>query len=336
MTTSQDLQGCEADESNLEALRECDAAPKLHYASKCVPQPPRVKNYRERGCSCADGVARCRFCPFRKKCRDPEVAKEALRKHFAKCHPGERANPVKRRESCVRRLADEDSVHWKCKWCDMGITAADAERFGEATLIRFRNDHKTAAHPRLSWAKWNHDTRRQGDLVSWTRKISVTKRNAYVAKTLPVVRELEGRDFVTFLWPRLAGKDTSKVDRYPLRFKLAWRCTRCHAPFQHDKLAREHRDKAAACPSLNAVRCVCKPLRSTVSFTTRLPPVQKSSRERVSLLPQEISCELPCRQCDPPILFECSQARHFLRGSPGGLSPGRLLAGSCSFGGGRA
>ena len=254
VTTSQDLQGCEADESNLEALRECDAAPKLHYASKCVPQLPRVKNYRERGCSCADGVARCRFCPFRKKCRDPEVAKEALRKHFAKCHPGERANPVKRRESCVRRLADEDSVHWKCKWCGMGITAADAERFGEATLIRFRNDHKTAAHPRLSWAKWNHDTRRQGDLVSWTRKISVTKRNAYVAKTLPVVRELEGRDFVTFLWPRLAGKDTSKVDRYPLRFKLAWRCTRCHAPFQHDKLAREHRDKAAACPSLNAVR----------------------------------------------------------------------------------
>ncbi|CAE6972781.1 L96 [Symbiodinium sp. CCMP2592] len=243
---------------------------KVHAASKTLPQSPLVQALRARGRSCSDGIARCRLCPFRKKCRSQKQASRALCSHFAACHQGERPCPVKRLESCVRLLVEDEPAYWKCKWCDMGIAAADAEKVGENTLTRFRNDHKTAAHPRLSWAKWHRRTRRPAqfkDNEARARKVSATKRNAYfVAKLLPVTRELESRDFVPFLWPRLAGSRSSKIDRYPLRFKPAWRCTRCNAPFQDAKVAQEHRDKAQACPSSQSKRMAQTRLQSMEEY----------------------------------------------------------------------
>ncbi|CAE7196323.1 Slc9a8 [Symbiodinium sp. CCMP2592] len=160
-------------------------------------------------------------------------------------------NASSRKASCVRDLADGEEAYWRCKRCQAGISTADAARFGKDSLWRFRREHKTQAHPRVSWAVWNKEAKSHS-ATKWASKISVTRNNAQKAKLLPVLRELEAQDFAAFGWPRQAGKDTNTVDKYPLRICPAWVCRKCRAPCPSAEIARKHRSVKGQCPSRTA------------------------------------------------------------------------------------
>ncbi|CAE7517053.1 gcs-1 [Symbiodinium sp. CCMP2592] len=243
--------------SQMPALPECDDddAPqpeRLHHASRALPQSALVMARRNRGRAFPDGVAKCRLCPFRRKCTDPVKAYAAYQRHFLDSHPGEKLGLAPaRKASCVRDLADGEGAYWRCKRCQAGISTADAARFGKDSLCRFRREHKTQAHPRVSWAVWNKEAKSHS-ATKWASKISVTRNNAQKAKLLPVLRELEAQDFDAFGWPRQAGKDTNTVDKYPLRICPAWVCRKCRAPCPSAEIARKHRSVKGQCPSRTA------------------------------------------------------------------------------------
>ncbi|CAE7226914.1 unnamed protein product [Symbiodinium sp. CCMP2592] len=243
--------------SQMPALPECDDddAPqpeRLHHASRALPQSALVMARRNRGRAFPDGVAKCRLCPFRRKCADPVKAYAAYQRHFLDSHPGEKLGLAPaRKASCVRDLADGEGAYWRCKRCQAGISTADAARFGKDSLCRFRREHKTQAHPRVSWAVWNKEAKSHS-ATKWASKISVTRNNAQKAKLLPVLRELEAQDFDAFGWPRQAGKDTNTVDKYPLRICPAWVCRKCRAPCPSAEIARKHRSVKGQCPSRTA------------------------------------------------------------------------------------
>ncbi|CAE7226893.1 gcs-1 [Symbiodinium sp. CCMP2592] len=235
--------------------RDDDDAPqpeRLHHASRALPQSALVMARRNRGRAFPDGVAKCRLCPFRRKCADPVKAYAAYQRHFLDSHPGEKLGLAPARQaSCVRDLADGEEAYWRCKRCQAGISTADAARFGKDSLWRFRREHKTKAHPRVSWAVWNKEAKSHS-ATKWASKISVTRNNAQKAKLLPVLRELEAQDFDAFGWPRQAGKDTNTVDKYPLRICPAWVCRKCRAPCPSAEIARKHRSVKGQCPSRTA------------------------------------------------------------------------------------
>ncbi|CAE7196350.1 gcs-1 [Symbiodinium sp. CCMP2592] len=243
--------------SQMPALPEWDDddAPqpeRLHHASRALPQSALVMARRNRGRAFPDGVAKCRLCPFRRKCADPVKAYAAYQRHFLDSHPGEKLGLAPARQaSCVRDLADGEEAYWRCKRCQAGISTADAARFGKDSLWRFRREHKTKAHPRVSWAVWNKEAKSHS-ATKWASKISVTRNNAQKAKLLPVLRELEAQDFDAFGWPRQAGKDTNTVDKYPLRICPAWVCRKCRAPCPSAEIARKHRSVKGQCPSRTA------------------------------------------------------------------------------------
>ncbi|CAE6960733.1 CYCL [Symbiodinium sp. CCMP2592] len=243
--------------SQMPALPEWDDddAPqpeRLHHASRALPQSALVMARRNRGRAFPDGVAKCRLCPFRRKCADPVKAYAAYQRHFLDSHPGEKLGLAPaRKASCVRDLADGEEAYWRCKRCQAGISTADAARFGKDSLWRFRREHKTQAHPRVSWAVWNKEAKSHS-ATKWASKISVTRNNAQKAKLLPVLRELEAQDFDAFGWPRQAGKDTNTVDKYPLRICPAWVCRKCRAPCPSAEIARKHRSVKGQCPSRTA------------------------------------------------------------------------------------
>ncbi|CAE7302863.1 gcs-1 [Symbiodinium sp. CCMP2592] len=243
--------------SQMPALPECDDddAPqpeRLHHASRALPQSALVMARRNRGRAFPDGVAKCRLCPFRRKCADPVKAYAAYQRHFLDSHPGEKLGLAPaRKASCVRDLADGEGAYWRCKRCQAGISTADAALFGKDSLCRFRREHKTQAHPRVSWAVWNKEAKSHS-ATKWASKISVTRNNAQKAKLLPVLRELEAQDFDAFGWPRQAGKDTNTVDKYPLRICPAWVCRKCRAPCPSAEIARKHRSIKGQCPSRTA------------------------------------------------------------------------------------
>ncbi|CAE7725663.1 CYCL [Symbiodinium sp. CCMP2592] len=243
--------------SQMPALPECDDddAPqpeRLHHASRALPQSALVMARRNRGRAFPDGVAKCRLCPFRRKCADPVKAYAAYQRHFLDSHPGEKLGLAPaRKASCVRDLADGEEAYWRCKRCQAGISTADAARFGKDSLCRFRREHKTQAHPRVSWAVWNKEAKSHS-ATKWASKISATRNNAQKAKLLPVLRELEAQDFDAFGWPRQAGKDTNTVDKYPLRICPAWVCRKCRAPCPSAEIARKHRSVKGQCPSRTA------------------------------------------------------------------------------------
>ncbi|CAE7347235.1 unnamed protein product [Symbiodinium sp. CCMP2592] len=225
---------------------------RLHHASRALPQSALVMARRNRGRAFPDGVAKCRLCPFRRKCADPVKAYAAYQRHFLDSHPGEKLGLAPAcQASCVRVLADGEEAHWRCKRCQAGISTADAARFGKDSLWRFRREHKTKAHPRVSWAVWNKEAKSHS-ATKWASKISVTRNNAQKAKLLPVLRELEAQDFDAFGWPRQAGKDTNTVDKYPLRICPAWVCRKCRAPCPSAEIARKHRSVKGQCPSRTA------------------------------------------------------------------------------------
>ncbi|CAE7226898.1 CYCL [Symbiodinium sp. CCMP2592] len=178
--------------SQMPALPEWDDddAPqpeRLHHASRALPQSALVMARRNRGRAFPDGVAKCRLCPFRRKCADPVKAYAAYQRHFLDSHPGEKLGLAPARQaSCVRDLADGEEAYWRCKRCQAGISTADAARFGKDSLWRFRREHKTKAHPRVSWAVWNKEAKSHS-ATKWASKISVTRNNAQKAKLLPVL-----------------------------------------------------------------------------------------------------------------------------------------------------
>ncbi|CAE7345475.1 unnamed protein product [Symbiodinium sp. CCMP2592] len=243
--------------SQMPALLEWDDddAPRperLHHANRALPQSALVMARRNRGRAFPDGVAKCRLCPFRRKCADPVKAYAAYQRHFLDSHPGEKLGLAPAcKASCVRNLADGEEAHWRCKRCQAAISTADAARFGKDSLWRFRREHKTKAHPRVSWAVWNKEAKSHS-ATKWASKISVTRNNAQKAKLLPVLRELEAQDFDAFGWPRQAGKDTNTVDKYPLRICPAWVCRKCRAPCPSAEIARKHRSVKGQCPSRTA------------------------------------------------------------------------------------
>ncbi|CAE7653223.1 Gapdh [Symbiodinium sp. CCMP2592] len=122
---------------------------RLHHANRALPQSALVMARRNRGRAFPDGVAKCRLCPFRRKCADPVKAYAAYQRHFLDSHPGEKLGLAPaRKASCVRNLADGEEAYWRCKRCQAGISTADAACFGKDSLWRFRREHKTKAHPR--------------------------------------------------------------------------------------------------------------------------------------------------------------------------------------------
>ena len=228
-------------------------AAKLHHACRDLPQSALVTARRNRGRAFPDGVAKCRLCPFRRKFPDPVKAYQGFQRHFRTAHPGEEYGLAPPRlESCVRDLGEDVEAYWRCKFCKAGIAATDAEGIGNDTLLRFRREHKTAVHPRLSWDTWTKQTRLNPSATKWASKISVTRCNAHKARLLPVVCELAAQDFDAFSWPRQAGKDINTVDRYPLRMTPAWLCRKCKAPCQSVAEARKHREVKGRCPSRTA------------------------------------------------------------------------------------
>ncbi|CAE7236888.1 unnamed protein product [Symbiodinium microadriaticum] len=188
---------------------------------------------------CVDGYARRRLCPWQRACSDDVTAACLQVAHFRAMHPGETPAGTQAVKDMIRQLPDGQHW-WRCPLWEQGIPFEIGREACQRRVAAEIRAHKTAAHPKVRWAKW-----RGLDYQGRAERATVTRYNAQVCKQLQRKPDIVA-GFSFFRWPCLRGQKRTRITE--VAFRASWQCKVCFFPCRTDKHAREH--LKLGCPHL--------------------------------------------------------------------------------------
>ena len=71
-----------------------------------------------------------------------------------------------RSTSLAQPLSSDQEVHWRCQFCDRGISLEAATSAGRTRINHDRRQHKIDQHPKVTWKAWNRACKSDQSIAS--------------------------------------------------------------------------------------------------------------------------------------------------------------------------
>ena len=248
VTSSRVPDACRADLSDADSQNlsgcELEAPVQRRKLAPCSHRAPILRP--------ADGVFRCRICPF--TCASKSLAHFRLlnTQHYNRHHGGATLPGPLRRPKVGKVQGGATKRFWKCPLCPLGVSKEVRATITRHVFSQMREDHRQQHHPKVPKADWTRMITSKQTGPKDPKGFAAGCRQRSLQKVaLKEVTQPRFPGMQTFLWPvpkhfphkkDAKGAGTKNAARKIKRISLthAWLCQKCGAATKDLPVVRRH------------------------------------------------------------------------------------------------